>query len=341
MSDLNEMIFDYLKEQNKELSIGEINSTENFKNISRRELAQALQCMERQHDVFRNLKNGKAYYHINGENTVVQNQVRESINDLQRKLNGCNNVKNKESGEKYLEDSFYEKIEVKNINITFDEKKEVVCDKYTMKIPDGFKILEEEGRDFVAFLPKKDADDSEYNMGGAYVQILPSINMPLQVDGEYGVLEIYSALNEYAYWTSTRQAMNTLFAESSFYPIVLDTTAGGIIHTEVGTSQHYYVFFYIRDEYKQIHFVFDDVLGDESEIRSLVIQMSNGFLLNRPFEKIKKLNSEYFLKNELNDNLAKEWGDLLNQKHSEAMGYLRVMAVTVEGSRREAEELPV
>ena len=137
MSSLNEKIFDYLKEQNKELSIGEINSTENFKNVSRRELAQMLQNMERQHDIFRNLKNGKAYYRINGENATVQNQVRESINDLQRKLNGCNKIENTDTEEYYSEDSFYEKIEAKNINITFDEKKEVVCDNVKRHIAGG------------------------------------------------------------------------------------------------------------------------------------------------------------------------------------------------------------
>lgn len=338
MSNLNEKIYDYLVEQNKELTIGEINSSESFKSISRREIAQTLQNMEKQHDVFRNLKNGKAYYHVDGKSAVIQNQVRESIDDLQKKLNGYNNIKNTDAEDSYIEESFYEKIEAQNIKITFNEKKEIACDKYTMKIPDGFSIIKEDGRDFVAFLSKKGADDSEYNLGGSYIQILPSISSPMDVETEIHTLELYSALNEYTYWSSTRRLMNAMFSESEFYPIVVDTTAGGMIHTKMEDVHHYYVLFYVRDEYKQIHFQVEDVLGEETEIRNLVIQMANGFLLNRPLEKFKKLNSEYFLRNKLNDSLAEEWGDLLNQKHSEAMGYLRVMALTVEGSRRDAEE---
>ena len=121
MSNLNEKIYDYLVEQNKELTIGEINSSESFKSISRREIAQTLQNMEKQHDVFRNLKNGKAYYHVDGKSAVIQNQVRESIDDLQKKLIGYNNIKITDAEDSYIEESFYEKIEVKNINITFDE----------------------------------------------------------------------------------------------------------------------------------------------------------------------------------------------------------------------------
>ena len=83
---LNEKIYGYLKEQDKAMSIGEINSSKEFADVSRRTLAQELQQMERQNDLYRSLRNGKAYYSISGENAVQQNRVRDGLKALEEEL---------------------------------------------------------------------------------------------------------------------------------------------------------------------------------------------------------------------------------------------------------------
>lgn len=336
MAYLVEKIYEYLKEQDKAMSIGEINSSKGFTDISRRALAQELQQMERQNDLFRTLKEGKAYYSVTNESAVQQNRVRDGIKNLQVQLN---KEANGMSENVIFEESSDDKtLKPANISITYLENKEVSCEKYTMKIPDGFEIIEESGRDFVAYLPNPNMEGYDYNMGGAYIQILPSYETPLKLEREFCLPECYSAVYESVYWSGIRSSMEAIFGEIEYFPIVVDTTSGGVMHTQMGESHHYYVMFHMRDGYKQIHFQIDNLFETEEKTREFVVQMANKFTLKNPIERFKKLNSEYFVNKPLTDKLAKEWVDLLNQIYEEQNMWLNLYVNAVEQSRISVEQ---
>ena len=71
--EISNKILNYLTGRNCPVSIGEINKEEQFKDIERREIAKRLQKMAADREVFRSLKDGKAYYSVNEEEGLGRN----------------------------------------------------------------------------------------------------------------------------------------------------------------------------------------------------------------------------------------------------------------------------
>lgn len=79
-----EEIYEYIKKNNKPLSISEIH--ENINNIPKKELTLILQELNNRNLIYRSIEKGKAYYSINSEEGEGRNPVQQGIEDLRRKI---------------------------------------------------------------------------------------------------------------------------------------------------------------------------------------------------------------------------------------------------------------
>ena len=300
MNNLDERLYDYLTLQSGPKSIGEINSEKEFQELPRRELAQTLQKLESKNVIFRSLKDGKAYYSVNS--------------------------------------SVDSSVDVSEVQLTYQENKEVDCDGYKMKIPDGFEITQEEGRDFVAYLKNEKAEENDWRMGGALITILPSMETPMKLEKEFHLREIYTAVYEVFYWTGTKEAFEALGGEPEFFPVVVETTAGGCIHTSLmENSHHYYFMFYNRNGFKQIHIQVDNIRGTEAMIREKMLQIAEGFVLKNRIEPLMPLNDKTFVNQKIDETTAKKWTKLLKDIRDEYHTLFQMKVNGVEKARIQYE----
>ena len=164
MKNLDEKIFELLKKSSKPLSIGEIQKC--VSSTSRLEVTRTLQTLDNQGLVYRKLIDGKPYYsikHIDGDG---HNPNKKNINDMQIEVNKILNdivdLDLENNNEMIKED----KIDLKSIKLEYSNKQVFENEKYSLEIPDNFKIIKEEGRDFVAYLENPNHRDKGWDMGG-------------------------------------------------------------------------------------------------------------------------------------------------------------------------------
>ena len=321
---LEESLYDFLVNQKEAKSIGDINNQEQFGKIPRRELVRALQSLVSEGIAFRSLREGKAYYFKESTDQEKLNPIKEQIDNLQAVLNGqkpkmnpCEVIKKDE------EDDFppKETVNISDIHITYNEGKEVSCEQYIMRIPDGFEIVQEAGRDFVAYLKNPYMEGEDWSMGGALITILPATETSSTMGKEYCNLDIHSMFHEYTYWSAMRGAMGMLFGDTEFLPIKTETTSGGTVYAgmldEYLNTHHFYVNLYTGDGYKQIHYQVDNITGNKDDIYKIICQISQGFILKKPLEQIRKLDESSFMNTAISDKKVDEWMQLFDKTDAE------------------------
>ena len=139
MKNLDEKIFELLKKSSKPLSIGEIQKC--VSSTSRLEVTRTLQTLDNQGLVYRKLIDGKPYYSIKHTDGDGHNPNKKNINDMQIEVNKILNdivdLDLENNNEMIKED----KIDLKSIKLEYSNKQVFENEKYSLEIPDNFKII--------------------------------------------------------------------------------------------------------------------------------------------------------------------------------------------------------
>ena len=163
---LKERVYDYLTTLTEPKSIKEINSHEEFKDVERRELASVLIQLQLEDIAFRKVVEGKAYYSADPKQGTSRNPMQLFIANMASAMNKSLNLANP------LEQLFGHQMEVEMeevdlhaadiLNVTYDQNTKIDTEEYSISIPDGFVVLEnEQERDFIAYLPHPENPDDK------------------------------------------------------------------------------------------------------------------------------------------------------------------------------------
>ena len=166
MKSLNERLYDYLSSLTEPKTIKEINDSEEFKDVPRQELGAALTQLQLEDIAYRKVVEGKAYYSADPKQGTSRNPMQLFISNMAGAMNKAMNPENpleKLFGHQFdveMEDVDLHAADI--LNVTYDQNTKVDTEEYTISIPDGFVVLEnEQERDFIAYLPHPENPDDQ------------------------------------------------------------------------------------------------------------------------------------------------------------------------------------
>ena len=326
---LTERLYKYLAERNCPVSIGEICGEETFSSFTRREVARALQGLAAADDLFRSMKDGRAYYSVNS-NEGGKNAVQKNIDDLQKVLNGQGRVNSKIQENDPLKSENNQNKAVTEILISYMDRIIGISDSYTMQIPDGFKTLEGEDRDFAYYLPNNDIGDSDF----AFIRILPvNGDMEMNESIKYRLQKSYAVYySGVGFWGGQVKSFSLLFNDVRF----MATEYGACTITVMGDTRHYYFYIYCGEKYKQIHLQFDCLSGTNEEFDQKALEIIKGVAAKEPLKELERLNDEVFLPDNITDSVVDKWYKTLEENMHE-YNLLYNTEIAVEKMRMEYE----
>lgn len=289
MNNLNEKIYDYLEKAGEPVSIGEICKEKEFAGMSRKSIAHELLEMTRQNAAFRNLKDGKAYYSANSSYEVGRNAVQENISsiksveskfeiageDLAKVLLNVLEIAEPEVNPDLL-------VDISEVVLSYSENKTVESDGFSMRIPDSFQIVNNDERDFVAYLANPAAEDKDMDLGGTLIQILPGTKMKFNNIPKIRLRKTYAELIARE-WLKVNE-ITELFT----------TNAGMYIHEKFQPLYHqqFYFFVWSGEYFQQIHIKIDNIKGSAEKIKNKIIEIMEGVQIKQPLPKIKSLDDK-------------------------------------------------
>lgn len=310
-----EKVYDYLEKQEKPLSIGQINSFEEFKDVSRAELSEALRELAAENLVFRSLRDGKAYYSTNPAEGVSQNPCQKNIADLAGIMNQAFSRAGMSEKERNLNDAFralgnlFAEFEDELPDNDEDEKdngkifvyndgQEVEMSNCFVAIPDGFAVKKDiEDREFIAWYP---ADNESYN--GADVVIYCGSNSGknlAEANSDYINAHMIKNIAENVIWKL--RASNFLLSRSDVLSIPIKGQVGGAgmydtcnYHLHLGFSDCLQQFRIFINDARNVTDYFEEISDWVSRIR-----------LKKEFTELDPLYSEEWLP--LTQKGAEKW----------------------------------
>lgn len=309
-------IIDLLK-KNDEISITEI--TEKLKIEDRKEVTKVLQNLKNQGTIYRNLKEGKAYYSLNNEKGEGKNASQKSIDLIQMVLDNIGNQG------KSIEELTSEEgdINASEIKFKYTENLKYENDEYKMLIPDSFEIEEETGRDFTAYLynPKKEDLDL------AFITIYSSIRRPYEdEEQEKGIQEVKSAIYDYSFWTSAYQMHKLMGGNPIYTSVNLNSGRASLTIEEIDSFYNFYFVCFMKKAIKQIRIVIKDVKGTLEELTNIAIQIMNGISLKENVNPFKDLNDTKFMSKKLTSKGITEWVNIMKEINTNLETHFKVAA---------------
>ena len=296
---LSENLYRYLADRNCPVSIGEICSEVYFVSYSRREVARALQELAGTNDLFRSMKDGRAYYSVN-RNEGGKNIVRKNIDNLQNALNGKKSIIEEEQNYDEKESLNQSAHSVSEIEILYKNGIIAKSDGYTMRIPDGFVEFKDEDRDFAFYLP----NGEEKNPDNALVLILPvNDEIPMKQDFGYRLQKAYAVYYGGIFWAGPAKYYSLLFDNVRY----ITSEYGGYIATEVVGCRHYYFLVFCGECYKQIHLQFANLSGTEEDFDQKALDIIKGITVDKPLKPLEHLNDDSFLPERITESCIDKW----------------------------------
>ena len=175
-------------------------------------------------------------------------------------------------------------------------------DKYSFDIPSSFKMIKEDDRDFVAYLPNGKGD---YNDGGADVIIFASSYISVPSDKIKRMIpEVRSTLYEVTFWGAGD--MLNISDDVPEYEMVNIGYDVGLITGRFGSQYNFYFICPLGNEYKQMRIVIESSVGPFSKLREMAINLMRGFSPKCEIDDIPNLNDDKYM-NGLNSFLISEW----------------------------------
>ena len=204
-------------------------------------------------------------------------------------------------------------------------------EKYTMRIPDGFKVLEGEDRDFAYYLPDEECGDP----GHALIKILPvNGDINIEIPMEYRLQKSYAVYyGGVGFLSSREKKLSMLFDDAKF----MATEYGACYITMMLDSRHYYFIIYCGDAYKQIHLQFDGLSGTNEDFDQKAQEIIKGVAIKEPLKELEKLNKEEFLPDTITTSLVNKWCKALDENNNE-YHYLYNTEIATEKIRMEFEQ---
>lgn len=200
------------------------------------------------------------------------------------------------------------------IKLSYTKKQYQETDKYRIEIPDNFKTVKEEGRDFVAYLPNPDRDAEGYERDTAFITIYPSDLIPLtETMSNYAISEVKETIQE-------NSILSTL--QNNGFKIDNLETKNGIkaySYLEFGSFLDYYFSIVLKDSCKLFHIALTDIDGTKKEIQTLLATIIDhitpkeqdnyieGLIINKYSNKLlseEELNEVKDISNKLYRNLV-------------------------------------
>ena len=226
------------------MTIGAIAADRRLQGVERREIGATLLKLQREGELYRSLRDGKAYYSANSKDGVSRNPMQEYIGSIGSSIAGRLGVQLVGgTGESDILLSFENAINSavkehfqgeeqeqvtlpasRTLNVTYRQGTTIDCGDYTVAVPDGFRVrckseisenvMSPEGveRDFVIWLP--DADDLDSEENGELI-FYAGAHKPWEFEHDHMWLpEIYANMLEYSLWESGVATMNFLGPQS-------------------------------------------------------------------------------------------------------------------------------
>lgn len=328
MKDLDEKIYEMLEECNDSLTISEIASK--FKNIEKKEITSKLQDMNRQGIVFRSFRDGKACYSINENQGEGRNASQENINNINRALLSMNSKKKLTSDTDILGNvEILNKLKLGFIN--FDStnlKYSKHCiyenENYKMEIPDNFVYLpNEDNRDFVAYLPKKNIK-LPYEQGGAHITIYSSTLTSIPTDVER-IEETKRLFYDLSYWTGGIDLVERFGGKPEYKDVKLNCGRTALIYMKFDTAHNFYFTCYFKKNMKQMRIVIDSINGTKEELEKIAISIMNKFIIKEKIGDLDELDDKKYLVKNLDENTISEWVENLIGVYKSINEYYQIL----------------
>lgn len=312
MKNLDEKIFELLKKSSKPLSIGEIQKC--VSSTSRLEVTRTLQTLDNQGLVYRKLIDGKPYYSIKHTDGDGHNPNKKNINDMQIEVNKILNdivdLDLENNNEMIKED----KIDLKSIKLEYSNKQVFENEKYSLEIPDNFKIIKEEGRDFVAYLENPNHRDKGWDMGGSIITIFPSHEIPNMDNLKLTLPEVNFIIYDLSFWTKGFSSFRKIMGTPNYYKIKLSSGMVRIIAAKnpFGLSYDFYILCSIKGALKQFHIQFTNINGTLEEMLKISEEIMDKFV-GKENNVFIKLESPEFFKKDLDQKKIDEYANLMKE----------------------------
>lgn len=179
-------------------------------------------------------------------------------------------------------------VDYKDLVISNKKKLLFRNNEYSFEIPDNFEVVEEEGRDFVAYLVNPKNSDEYYEYGGANIIVrasMDSLYYDELIDNHFceTILNVYDA----NYWLMINEKMTLLNGECKYFKLKYKNGLARCIYCCPIGIIHCYVQVALKDKYKQIHFKFCDLNINEEEVIKTIEMLLDGFKCE---EKIETFN---------------------------------------------------
>ena len=200
------------------------------------------------------------------------------------------------------------------INFTFNSQACAETSKYRLLIPDGFKVkTDEEGRDFVAWLPNDMTEDDMYLFSDVTLYASEEVQQHT-IPSEILTPTLCSVIISSGFWGHPIQRG---CKSSKFIPLNEHYPAGGIMAGYDDNCFYYHALIYFTDSVKMFVAQFSNVESSDAEYcDKLVIHWINTLEQKEKFKQLKQLDDVYFTAN-MSAALFDEWKMCSDYKFTE------------------------
>lgn len=309
MSNMNERLYDYLTSLTEPKTIKEINDSEEFKNVSRRELGAALTQLQREDIAFRKVVEGKAYYSADPKQGTSRNPMQLFIGNIAGAMNRSLNPAS--PLEKFFDGSMDVEMEAVDTHsdeiftASYNENVVVEAEEYSICIPDGF-VLERnvDNRDFIAYLPHPTEPDEK-----EMAPITLFAGQRLVNDSFNEIASAEARMYALKYMTMSNPALNV----GNIRTFLNNNIAGMYMYFHDMYAYHLNVYVSMPGCLKMFRLMFMDVSKDsEDKVFEFADKWLSTIVLKKSFPKINSLKDEKYF-NEFNENIFNEWKDTYKQ----------------------------
>lgn len=295
----NERLYDFLKAAGTPLSIKEINTHPEFKDIPRQELARGLQQLASENIAFRSIREGKAYYSANPADGVSRNPCQQNIHNIASALNhgfaAAQNPDVAKVGQLFqalgqIMDT-PEETSCAPYEFTYHDGIVAECEDYSIAIPDGF-LLEKgkDGRDFVAWLPGEESDTLEDARISLFAGQL-NTNEINKLQDHMKDPELYAAIIRASQWAMKSQTDRLLgTSEMGHIPLV-----GDVCGSYLYNSYNYQIMLGFPSGIKQMRMLANDLGSNQETYHQALTEWVATLKLKDKFPAPENLDSEEFL----------------------------------------------
>lgn len=318
MGGVDEKIYKMLETTKKSLSISEI--AKEIKDVSKQEITKKLAEMNRLGIIYREVKEGKAYYSINPEDGEGRNASQLYISNINKVFTNLDNKQTIDDLETLnnINSNILEDVELLNKgnnnyidfdinNLKYNKKMSFENKMYKMEIPDSFEYLQEKDRDFVAYLPKKgELKELPYDNGGSNIIIYPSTFIPF-LDNKKRISETKRILYDIVFWNGGYLMFENYGGKPEYKVVELKSGRTGVIYMEFNSYHNFYFVSPVKEGFKQMRIVIEGINGTKEALEKIAISLMNKFEIKGELNDFKELNDKKYLTNKIDEKIINDW----------------------------------